>query len=189
MSVFFTSDLHLAHTNVIKWRPFDSLDEMHDVTTERWNGVVKADDVVFLLGDAVMGQRAETLPLLDRLNGSKALVPGNHDHIHPMFPKNRDRWREAYHQQFHGIFSPESIWSLGGQWVTLCHFPRSGDHTEQERYSEWRPADDGAWLLHGHLHSHEPTSPDRPRQIDVGVDAWDFTPVSEEQLLAIMEER
>ena len=48
---------------------------------------------------------------------------------------------------------------------------------------QWRPDDTGGWLLHGHIHENWRQ---RDRQINVGVDAWDFTPVSEEQIAALI---
>lgn len=187
--VFFTSDLHLGHVNVVKWRPFDSLEQMHATITDNWNRIVGPDDLVFILGDAVMGQRAETLPLVDALAGHKVLLPGNHDHVHPMHPERVvRRWVAPYAERF-SLWTTDAIFWLADQWVDLCHFPRSGDHTEEERYLEWRPKDDGTWLLHGHVHGHQPTHLDRPRHIDVGVDAWDFAPVHADRLAEIITGR
>ena len=48
MKYFFTSDSHFHHANIIKYcnRPFSSVEEMNQVMIERWNEVVKPDDVV-----------------------------------------------------------------------------------------------------------------------------------------------
>jgi calcineurin-like phosphoesterase family protein len=42
-----------------------------------------------------------------------------------------------------------------------------------------RPVDNGLPLIHGHVHNSWKVN---GRQINVGVDVWDFTPVSEADL-------
>ena len=51
--IFFTSDHHFYHTNIIKYcqRPFQSVEEMNEVMVERWNAVVGKNDTVYYLGD------------------------------------------------------------------------------------------------------------------------------------------
>jgi len=63
--------------------------------------------------------------------------------------------------------------------VLLCHFPYRGDSQEQDRFPDARPIDKGEWLLHGHVHDRWSQN---GRMINVGVDANDFTPVSETAL-------
>ena len=50
-NIFFISDLHLGHANVLRYdnRPFANVDEMHNTLVERWNSVVGDDDVVYFL--------------------------------------------------------------------------------------------------------------------------------------------
>jgi calcineurin-like phosphoesterase family protein len=81
MAIFFTSDLHFGHANIIQYcnRPFNSVEHMNGVLMSNWNSVVTEDDKVIVLGDFAMGKISETLPVAERLNGMKFLVPGNHD--------------------------------------------------------------------------------------------------------------
>lgn len=53
MNIFFTSDTHFGHNNIIKLsnRPFSSVEEMNEGLIERWNDVVGAEDIVYHLGD------------------------------------------------------------------------------------------------------------------------------------------
>ena len=44
------------------------------------------------------------------------------------------------------------------------------------------------WLLYGHTHQDVPDDTD-PRSVNVGLDAWDFKPVSEQQILAWLVSR
>lgn len=54
-NIFFTSDTHFWHENIIKFcnRPFSSVEEMNDTIIENWNKVVGENDIVFHLGDFV----------------------------------------------------------------------------------------------------------------------------------------
>jgi len=53
MHIWFTSDYHLNHFNIIRYtnRPFQTLDEMNNTIIHNFNERVKEDDLVFFLGD------------------------------------------------------------------------------------------------------------------------------------------
>ena len=128
--IWFTSDHHFGHKNIIEFepyhRPFTSLDEMHETLVERWNKVVKPKDRVYHLGDFAFNQYG--LSFARRLHGDKRLILGNHDKL-----PTADYLQ--YFSKLHGII----YW----QGCILSHVPV---HTNQC----------GArWLLnvHGHLHS------------------------------------
>lgn len=191
MAIYLTSDLHIGHENMIEngWRPFSTTAEMFEGIKANWNTAVASDDFVFILGDVVMGKRSENLPRLDELNGQKWLVPGNHDHCHPMHgEKRRLKWLLEYGKYMSILEVEDHCEEAFGVPVTLCHFPYDVDHTEEIRYPEWRPRNEGQWLVHGHLHSKSSMSPDRPRQIDVGMDAWNFTPVPIKTIAQLIKE-
>lgn len=84
-NIFLTADTHFSHAGVCKFlrndgtklRPWDSPEEMDEFMVERWNKVVRPNDKVYHLGDVVIARRA--LTILDRLNGDKVLIKGNHD--------------------------------------------------------------------------------------------------------------
>lgn len=59
----------------------------------------------------------------------------------------------------------------------LCHYPMIS----------WDKAARGAIHLHGHCHCRPVYDKYVIRRIDVGVDGWDFRPVSVEQILARVE--
>lgn len=83
---FLISDTHFGHAGVCKFlapdgksklRPWDTPEEMDEAMVKLWNDTVGPKDVVWHLGDVVINRKA--LPILDRLNGRKKLVMGNHD--------------------------------------------------------------------------------------------------------------
>lgn len=186
MRTWFTADLHFGHKAIIDHchRPFASVEEMDAAIIERWNEVVEPDDIVWVLGDVAMGNVRHTLPNVVELNGRKLLVPGNHDACWSGHKKWHS-WQAKYEAVgFHIQPNEERHEDLVSAPVVLCHFPYSGDHTTEERFTEWRPVDDGKTiLLHGHVHNGWKVN---GRQINVGVDVWDFRPVSLEQIEAIL---
>ena len=79
--VFFTSDTHFYHGNIIRFcnRPFKDVETMNETIISNWNNTVDQDDIVFHLGDFCLGGSAEWTRILDRLNGRIYLIMGNHD--------------------------------------------------------------------------------------------------------------
>jgi calcineurin-like phosphoesterase family protein len=156
-SVFFTADLHIGHRNIIKYsnRPYANEDEMNEALIENWNKTVKTSDSIYVLGDfSFAGQRIE--PIFKRLNGSKYLVKGNHDD--KFCTKLGWGWvKDVYELRL----GDDSIW--------LAHYP----------HRSWNKSFHGAYHFYGHTHGH---LADWGRSTDVGVDCWNYTPVSFEQL-------
>jgi calcineurin-like phosphoesterase family protein len=85
-AVFLVSDTHFGHAGVCRFtrndgvtklRPWDSAEEMDEAMVKAWNERVRPNDKVYHLGDVVINRRA--LPIMDRLNGDKVLIRGNHD--------------------------------------------------------------------------------------------------------------
>ena len=179
MSRWWTSDQHFGHTNIIRHcgRPFTDTDAMAAAMVDRWNDVVADSDEVWVLGDLVMNQLAVNLAAhVARLKGRKILVPGNHDACwqgHRKGPRQVPAYLEV--GGIHIVDDPSPV-VIAGQQLRISHFPYLIDTHHDLRYIEHRPDDDGGWLLHGHIHEKWRQN---GRQINVGVDAWDFAPVSD----------
>lgn len=82
---FYISDTHFGHSGIIWYdnRPFLSVKEMDEHLISAWNGVVTDDDTVYIAGDFSWYEEEKTLEILDKLNGRKVLIKGNHDRISP----------------------------------------------------------------------------------------------------------
>ena len=131
---------------------------MDAALVERWNAAVGADDEVWHLGD--VARRADDVPgLLAQLNGRKHLLIGNND---PDATLAAVGWHSVDHY---------AEVEIDGRLLVLCHYA----------FRSWNGQQRGALNLHGH--SHGRLKP-MPRQFDVGVDVWNFTPVTLPQLLA-----
>jgi calcineurin-like phosphoesterase family protein len=152
--IYFTSDHHFGHTNIIRHcsRPFADADEMNREMTKRWNERVKNGDLVYHLGDfAFRGNN----PAVYRagLNGRIVLILGNHD-------KRKDVMRAG----FETIYDMAQV-SVDGTLLVLCHYAMR----------VWNKSHHGALHLYGHSHG---TLPGTAQSLDVGVDCWDFRPVT-----------
>ena len=188
MATFFTSDLHLGHRNIIEYcaRPFKDVDHMNHEIIARWNMAVAPEDTVYILGDLAMGELDKSLGLVALLQGQKFLVPGNHDRVWSGYYSKGVRDSDVERYSAAGLtIMPEQLRytsfkqrDLPASW-TLCHFPDLGDSQESgERYAEHRPPAPmpGSILVHGHVHTAWKFNGPR---VNVGVDMWDFRPVSE----------
>lgn len=166
-TVHFTADTHFGHGGALGLfrRPFASVAEMDEALVERWNSVVDAADTVWHLGD--FGVRLKALrvaALLERLAGTKHLVAGNNDG-----PATRSAAGWASVQDYAEIL-------LDGRRLVLCHYPLRA----------WNGSGRGTIDLHGHSHGRlKPW----PRQVDVGVDAWAFRPITLTTILGHLKMR
>ena len=175
--VFFTSDTHFFHENVMRYsnRPFESVEEMNEAIISNWNKVVPRDGIVFHLGDFSFGGERQWNEMLDRLKGEIHLIVGNHD-IQMLKNPVTERFAEVEFQK---------IIQVGSEKILLNHYPFLCFSGEAR----------GQWQLFGHVHGGEKEL-DRERlnhlfstQYDVGVDANAFTPVSFDQIKAVFESR
>lgn len=184
MSVLVTSDLHFEHPHIANLRGFSTVAEHDQVLVENWCSCVRKNDTVWVLGDLAVSNPTMTLALIGTLPGTKHLIGGNHDRCHPMH-RDAHNWQRRYLEVFSSVqaFARRKV---AGRNVLLSHFPFEGDHSREDRYTQYRLRDEGDWLLHGHTHS---ASKGFGRQIHVGVDAWGMTPVFLEQIEAIIVDR
>lgn len=181
MSLWFTSDTHFGHRNILKYeaeaRPFSDTSHMDEVLIANWNASVQPDDTVIHLGDVLMGDFEAGLRVLSRLNGRKFLVPGNHDRVFSGESQSRqDRFRPAYAEHFEILREVTHVF-VGGRLVILSHFPYAGDHAEVDRYPDKRPFNEGHPLVHGHVHSLWHT---KDNMFNAGVDVNGLAPVHED---------
>ena len=197
MTTFFTSDTHFGHARIIDLcnRPFGSVTEMNEMLVHNWNALVRPDDTVYHLGDVALGPIEDSLKYISRLNGNIKLVVGNHDRMFPPMAKGKqdkiDHWKQRYLAAgFDEILADEDAHFIKGDYgFELSHFPYSGDSHGEERYREFRKVDSGHPLIHGHTHEDKKFSWSRARtpQIHVGVDAWDFAPVSLQAVIDVLD--
>jgi calcineurin-like phosphoesterase family protein len=156
MALYFTSDTHFGDPRVLRIdrRPFASIPAHDEALVARWNAVVAPDDEVWHLGDFALGPPPDAIAaLLARLNGRKHLMIGNNDGPATLAATG---WASVQHYA-------EMV--VDDTPLVLCHYP----------FRTWNRMGSGVIDLHGHSHGRLRPA---PRQYDVGVDVWDFAPVT-----------
>lgn len=199
-NLYFTSDLHFGHRNVIKFceRPFEDVKEMNKELIDRWNARVKPNDYIFVLGDTFwFNSRHDTLKIVSQLNGQMYFLLGNHDKASQfeLCIEKLDNFHilsdivqlsvdcgasDFLRSHFEGLDS-STKW-LG---FCLCHYPLACYSGSGYRYQ-----------LFGHIHSRKdmpmmefgrPILINNTRCMDVGVDRHDWAPVSVTEVLHEIE--
>lgn len=159
MKTFIVSDTHFGHKNILTFtgedgkliRPFSSVEEMDELMIENWNKTVSSKDKIYHLGDVVINRRC--LPILDRLNGRKVLVKGNHD----IFKL------DDYIKYFYDIRGYHILDRL-----ILSHIPLHEDSMNRFRGN-----------VHGHLHRRKLED---KRYLNVAMEQINFTPIDFEEV-------
>jgi calcineurin-like phosphoesterase family protein len=182
MTIWFTSDHHFGHANIIKYcnRPYNSVAHMNALMEAAWNLVVEQGDTVYYLGDFAMHPDMVT-EILPRLKGTKILIAGNHDKCHG----GATKWVEHYLTAGFESVQKHLDMEIAGENVLLHHFPYRHDSDPAQKHFGSRPVDKGRWLVHGHVHDRWKVS---KKQINVSVEPWNFEPVSLEALAAIIQQ-
>jgi calcineurin-like phosphoesterase family protein len=167
MTIYFTSDTHFGDARRIRTdrRPFSTIEEHDAALIERWNETVSADDEVWHLGDAAPNyDRMGVAKLLSMLRGHKHLIIGNND---PPATTECALWANTQHY---------AELNVDGHRLVLCHYP----------FRSWNKMGKGVIDLHGHSHGK---LKELPRQYDVGVDVFDYRPVTLATILASKKRR
>lgn len=192
MATYLTSDMHFEHKSILNFcpdRPGDTVEEMNELLVQGWNATVSDKDTVWVLGDAVMGKRAESLSWIGKLNGTKILIPGNHDYCHPISHNKWADWKVKYMEAGFGSIivptkqQPSVIAQFTGVDVLMCHFPYTLGEYDDRDFSDWAPKDNGLPLIHGHVHQ---TWKVNNNQVNVGMDVWEHKPVHIDTVLDII---
>ncbi len=136
--VFFTSDLHFNHENIIKYcdRPFNNEDEMNEMLIENYNKTVPYNGTCFILGDLSCCSKTKKEKLIyqiHRLNGDKHLILGNHDYYDDEFYLDYCGFKSVSHYL-------EVI--VDKQLIILSHYPML----------TWNHINNNSWMLYGHVH-------------------------------------
>jgi len=183
-NIWFSADTHFGHRRIIEYcdRPFDSVEEMNHELIANWNDTVASDDDVYFLGDFSLDFKWVTR-IVPILHGNIHLVAGNHDLCHSSNTSSgayKERYREA---GFVDVCERLQL-QIAGEDILCCHLPYFDPVDIDPRFPELKPQDEGGWLLHGHVHQRWQK---RERQINVGVDVWDYFPVSLEAVAGLIK--
>lgn len=167
MTLYFASDLHLDHENIIEYceRPFDNCQSMNKKLKENWNERVNENDTVVFLGDLTMSEKKKKLKShLNSLNGRKILVKGNHDKF-----------------------------DISEGFVENCtikynYFEFYCTHRFKDVPSDW-----DNWSLTGHHHNNYPNEyplchPGK-KNLNLSVELTDYSPISISEIINMIKDK
>lgn len=172
---YFTGDEHYGHDarfgkgGIIYWaeRPYKNIDTMANSIIRRNNEIVQDDDEVYHLGDIFWygpERKGSTIQIMKRLKGIHHLILGNHDKLKPF---------DYIDIGFTSVHTSLLI-EIQGLYFVLAHDP-----------SVYIALPKNTYLLCAHIHTLFKYLPEK-NVLNVGVDVWDFRPVSEDQILETM---
>ena len=168
--IYFTSDLHFGHKNIISHcnRPFQSVDHMNRSLIQNWNQKVTDRDEVYILGDFTMEDAHTAHRFFSALNGKKYLIRGNHDKFTEDFEIYAEDvvWIKDYH-----------VLKYQKKKFILFHYP----------ILEWESYGKSSIHLYGHIHNNV-QSLERAKVLNknaynVSVDVNDYAPVSMDEII------
>lgn len=158
--LFVIADTHFGHENIITYcnRPFANAELMDECIVDNWNAAVRAEDIVYHLGDVYFG--AAGSQALDKLNGRKRLVLGNHDN-------GKD-------QKLQKTFQKIMVWRMFPEYgLLLSHVPLHETVLANSYGHNMKN-------VHGHIHCNPAPS---DRHINVAVEQINYTPIELESLI------
>lgn len=171
--IFFTSDTHFCHNKnfIYAARGFSTIEDMNEAIIERWNKTVNPTDIIYHLGDVMLGDNELGLNCLKQLNGKIHIIYGNHctaSRIH-------------LYETLDNIIDIKiaDILKYKGYHLYLSHYP-----TFTGNYEDSGKALKGIVLnLYGHTHQTTNFYEDNFFMYHVGVDSHNLTPVSFEEII------
>ncbi len=164
-NIFFTSDTHFGSERTLKFskRPYASASEMDKDLTLKWNAIVKANDVVYHLGD--FGDYSN----IKNLNGKVTLILGNYeeDDLKMNFGGDFDKYKKALLKLgFNDVVKKGKMINLNGEEVYMTHRPLD---CKKDMFN-----------LFGHIHEKNMC---KRFGLNVGIDCSDYRPFSKEDVL------
>lgn len=139
---------------------------MNETIIERWNAIVKQNDIVYHLGDVFMGTDKETaLKMVQRLNGKIHLAYGNHD--------SDNRLKDM--ANLLNIVDIQMGYRLKAdkKRFIITHYPTLTENTVL----------DHIYSLHGHTHQETNFTERFPLCYHIGVDSHNCTPVAFDEII------
>jgi calcineurin-like phosphoesterase family protein len=192
--IFFISDLHLGHSNIFKYEPtrqttFGSHKNFIKEIIKRWNSVVKKNDIVYNLGDFIVGfnqmkrdlnlsisEKDFAKSIMNTLNGRKILILGNHDKKSIQFYKEIG---------FDDVKHFDYI-EYNNKIIFLFHYPLCYEYLKKEpQLKEIRNEinDKVDLIIHGHVHSNVWCQNCSIPHFNASVENIDFRPISLQEIL------
>ena len=194
---YFTSDTHFGHPLVTALRGFLNNGRLRTEYRDVWQAQGRAAAHAWIK-QYVRDNQTSFKAICDITRHENTII-GNHDRnfrlrsndaLYENVFETIDDYREIDMELpvLDGTGKPTA--AATRQTIGMSHFPRLSALAEEHgnwpenwnKFADVAPTTEG-WLLYGHTHQGIPDDTD-PLSVNVGLDAWDFKPVSEQQILA-----
>lgn len=160
--IYIVSDHHFYHENIIGFsdRPYSDVHQMNKSMIDKWNHIIKDNDLVIHLGDFSFASFDITANVLSLLKGHKILVKGNHD--------RSSGWMRRI--GFDRVYKSLSFQNTRYGKLLMIHDPSKAVGVE-EKYD---------FVLHGHTHLIDVKN---EKYINCCVEKTNYEPVAIKQLI------
>lgn len=165
--IFVIADTHFGDKNIIKYekRPFVNVEDMDEKLISLWNNTVKENDIVFHLGDVGVYPLPKMKAIIERLNGKKILILGNHDDYLTL-----NEWMEC---GFSEVYKYPIIYN---EFIVMQHCPPQYINLETPYF-----------YVYGHVHGTEMYPSITKKSACVSVERWNYCPVEFQYLKDCVE--
>jgi len=165
-NIYYWSDIHFSHKNIIKYtgRPYPDYEAMNEGLITSYLNTVTANDVVVFGGDIGFGNIDLINQKLNRLPGYKIQIVGNHD-----------------------MYRDGSLYDLNFDERHLCFVTNIDDcnmsfqllHTHYPLGDQYVP--ENCLSVHGHIHNHLMTG---NKHINICVEHTNYKPMHIRELIS-----
>ena len=175
--IFLTSDTHFGHDREFLWGPrgFTNFQEHDETIIKNWNETVGPDDIVYHLGDLMLGDNAYGVECVKRLNGHIKLIRGNHD--------TDARWKLYETLPNVELIGWAEVIKYKKYQFYLSHHPTMTSNLEKAPHLRMHLIN-----LFGHTHQQKKFYEDMPYMFHVGIDSNGNKPVSLDDAIEMMKE-
>lgn len=175
--IFLTSDTHFGHDREFLWGPrgFTNSQEHDEAVIKNWNETVSPDDIVYHLGDLMLGDNAHGIECVKRLNGHIKLIRGNHD--------TDARWKLYGTLPNVELIGWADVIKYKKYNFYLSHHPTLTSNLEKAPHLRMHLIN-----LYGHTHQMGKFYQDMPFMFHVGLDSNDNRPILLDDAIELMKE-
>lgn len=162
MKTFVIADEHYSHFNCLTYdgRPFETIEEMHEIFIQNHNKIVSSNDVTFHVGDFTLDPNPEhAQQIIRQLNGKHFFIKGSHD-----------RWLP----QNHTTRIEKRISKT--EFVVFDHY----------QMTTWPRSHYGSFQFYGHSHGR---SKPKGNQMEVFCGTFNWQPAELDELIEKIKQR
>ena len=155
-------------------RGFSSIQEHDKTIISNWNSIISKNDIVYHLGDVMLGNNNYGIQCLSSLNGNIKIIPGNHD-----TPTRLSLYKNIPNVE---VLSFAEMLKYKKYNFYLSHYPTITSNFDDNFSLRTRIIN-----LFGHTHQKDKFFYDCPQLFHVGMDSNNCAPVLLDDIIGIIK--